>query len=74
MNQKNLQNTKKEIIIKVSLLEAAMILKLRKYNYGEFRIIKMNGNPTRIVLEGSEMLKASDGKALALDTDKSFIL
>jgi len=74
MNQKNLQNTKKEIIIKVSLLEAAMILKLRKYNYGEFKIIKMNGNPTRIVLEGSEMLKASDGMALSLDTDKSFML
>jgi len=74
MNQKNLQNTKKEIIIKVSLLEAAMILKLRKYNYGEFKIIKMNGNPTRIVLEGSEMLKASDGMALALDTDKSSML
>ncbi|PIR72600.1 MAG: hypothetical protein COU42_00750 [Candidatus Nealsonbacteria bacterium CG10_big_fil_rev_8_21_14_0_10_36_24] len=74
MNQKNLQNTKKEIIIKVSLLEAAMILKLRKYNYGEFKIIKMNGNPTRIVLEGSEMLKASDGMALSLDTDKSSML
>ena len=71
---KNLQNIKKEIIIKVSLLEAAMILKLRKYNYGEFRIIKMNGNPTRIVLEGSEMLKASDGMALSLDTDKSSML
>ena len=74
MNQKNLQNTKKEIIIKVSLLEAAMILKLRKYNYGEFKIIKMNGNPTRIVLEGSEMLKASDGMVLSLDTDKSSML
>ena len=74
MNQKNLQNTKKEIIIKVSLLEAAMILKLRKYNYGEFKIIKMNGNPTRIVLEGSEMLKASDGMALSLDTNKSSML
>jgi len=74
MNQKNLQNTKKEIIIKVSLLEASMILKLRKYNYGEFKIIKMNGNPTRIVLEGSEMLKASDGMALSLDTDKSSML
>ena len=74
MNQKNLQNTKKEIIIKVSLLEAAMILKLRKYNYGEFKIIKMNGNPTRIVLEGSEMLKASDGMVLSLDIDKSSML
>lgn len=63
---KNLQNNKKEIIIKVSLLEASMILKLRKYDYGEFRIIKMNGNPTRIILEGSEMLKASDGLELAI--------
>ena len=69
MSQKNLQNNKKEIIIKVSLLEASMILKLRKYDYGEFRIIKMNGNPTRIILEGSEMLKASDGMVLAIDKE-----
>lgn len=61
------QNKQKEILVKVSLLEAAMLLKLRKYDYGDFRIIKMAGNPTRIIFEGSEMLKESDGIVLSLD-------
>lgn len=60
---------KKEITIEVSLLESALILKLRKYDYGEFTIVKMAGNPTRIIrIEDSEILKEIDGKTLALDS------
>ena len=63
-----LHNFKKEITIEVTLLEAALIKKLRQYNYGEFTIVKMGGNPTRIIrIEDSEILKENDGKSLALD-------
>jgi len=67
MKSKKLTNNQQKIIIEVSLWEAAMILKLRKYDYGEFKIVKMNGNPTRIIFEGSEMLKADDGLILSID-------
>jgi len=61
------KNSSEEIIIRVSLLESSMILKLRQYDYGEFTIVKMGGNPTRIIrIEDSKILKESDGKSLAI--------
>jgi hypothetical protein len=69
-DKKYKQKKPEEIIIKVSLLEASMILKLRKYDYGDFGVTKMAGNPTRVIYKGSEMLKASDGLELAISNLK----
>ena len=58
---------KQMIRIEVSLLEAAMIIKLRKYDYGDFEIVKIKGDPSRVIFKGSEILKESEGMVLALD-------
>jgi len=63
-------NNKKEILIKVSLAEASMIKKLRKYRYGDFKIIKIDGKPKRIIFEGSELIKESEGRDLEEKLDK----
>lgn len=48
------------ITIKVSLYEAAMLAKLRKYQYGVFHIHKFDGEPKRIVIEGSETINPAN--------------
>jgi len=74
MIQKHLTKTKQRIKIEVSLLEAAMIFQLRKYDYGEFRIIKISGDPIRIIIEGSEILKEADGLQLEFDKKNESML
>jgi hypothetical protein len=56
-----------KVNLKVSPLEAAMIKKLREYHYGTFRITKLDGEPRRIIIEGSETLKEVDGLTIAED-------
>ena len=53
------------IIIKVSTFEAALIAKLRKHPYGEFIVHKFDGEPKRVVVKGSEILKEADGLSIA---------
>lgn len=62
---------KKMITIQVSMFEGAMIAKMRKYEYGTFKITKMNGEPRRIVTEGSEAINPND--ITELDDIKSYI-
>ncbi len=50
--------------IVVSLLEAAMIKTIRNYEYGSFTVHKLSGEPRRIEILGSEILKPEDGKKL----------
>lgn len=52
---------KKELTIKVSLYEAALIEKLRKYSYGKFTVQKFDGEPKRVIAEESILLSAEDG-------------
>lgn len=62
---------KKPIIISVSLLEAALLLKLRQHHDGEWRIVKVKNKPYRIVtVESSELLSEKEGLSLSLDTIK----
>lgn len=57
----------KKIFIEVSAYEAAMIKKIRLYNFGNFQIIKMNGEPRRVIMGGSETLDGNEGLDLAID-------
>ena len=52
------------ILVLVSLLEAALIKKLREYDFGEFKVIKQDKEPRRVVIGGSEYLKEEDGMTL----------
>lgn len=52
------------ILIEVSDFEAAMIKKLREHHFGQFTIYKNNGQPTRIVIGGSEILDPLSAKDL----------
>lgn len=56
-----------KIFIEVSAYEAAMIKKIRLYNFGTFQVIKMNGDPRRVILGGSETLDENEGLDLAVD-------
>lgn len=61
----------KKITIQVSVYEASMLSKMRKYRYGTFKITKMDGEPRRIVTEGSEAIDPKD--ALELDEVREYI-
>lgn len=54
-----------KITIVVSLYEAALIKKLREFQFGMFTVHKDNNEPRRVVMGGSEMLNMRDGKDLA---------
>lgn len=56
-----------QVIVTVSLCEAAMIYKLRKFDFGDFRIVKIGGEPRRLVVGGSEMIKPEDGLMILSD-------
>ena len=64
-----MNDPEKKIIIKVSLSEAALILELRKWQYGDFRIKKAKGKYGRLVYEGSKLINENDGLKLSLDKD-----
>jgi hypothetical protein len=51
----------KRIIVEVSLYEASMLKKLRQDQFGQFTVHKVEGEPMRITIGGSEMLKEDDG-------------
>lgn len=48
------------IKVTLTIKEASMIYKLRKYDFGQFTIHKMNGDPVRIIIGGSEALQDED--------------
>lgn len=50
------------MLIEVSDYEAAMIKKLREHQFGQFTIYKNQGQPTRIVIGGSEILDPLSAK------------
>lgn len=51
--------------ILVSAKEAALIVALRKYDFGTFTIAMTNGEPYRVVrVEESKLINASDGLKL----------
>lgn len=48
----------------LSAQEAAMIKVLRESDFGQWTVYKNNGEPTRIIKGGSEMLDAKVGEEL----------
>lgn len=56
--------------IKLSGYEAALIRKLREFEFGEFRVIKQRGEPRRCESIGSEILKESEGLALEIEENQ----
>ena len=58
-----------KILVLVSPLEAALIKKLREYDFGEFKVVKQDKEPRRVVIGGSEYLKEEDGMALDYGKD-----
>jgi hypothetical protein len=67
-NTKQLPSKKPDFYVKVTLssFEAALIMKLRKYDWGTFVIQKQNGQPRKCDVQESDFLKESDGIALEL--------
>ncbi len=54
-----------KVLVRVSLLEAAMLHKLREHAYGEFIVHKSKGEPRRVEVTGSEVLKELNGALIA---------
>lgn len=55
--------------IKVSLLEAAMVKKIREEaHYGTFVVTKQKGQPRRVVIQGSEILTEEEGLGLSAES------
>lgn len=55
-----------KIKVEVTMFEAALIKKLRTYEFGTFTVHKIKGEPRRIEIGGSEMLDEMSGKSLAI--------
>ena len=51
----------KNVLVSVTTLEAAVILKLREFDYGEMTIKKREGVPYQIVKGGTEILDERSG-------------
>ena len=51
----------KHVVLTVTPLEAAVIAKLREFEYGELTIKKKEGKPYQIVKGGTEILEARVG-------------
>jgi len=58
---------KKIITIQVSLLEAALIKKLREVEYGKFVVFKQKNRPWRVKTEDSNILNEKEGLELSTD-------
>jgi len=50
-----------KVLVVVSPLEAAVIIKLREFDYGEMTIKKREGKPYQIVKGGTELLSEKSG-------------
>lgn len=68
MSQKTEAKGVEKIMISVTRYEAAMILKLRQYDFGSFKVQRTNGNPVRVIVEASELLTPEDGDKLLLSS------
>lgn len=68
--KKQIPGKKAEMYVRivVSSYEAALIKKLRMYEFGTFNVYKSGGEPRRCETLGSEILKESDGLALAIES------
>ena len=44
--------------------EAALIMKLRRYSFGQFEIHKIDGNPVRMVVKENQLINPQDGIAM----------
>ena len=62
-----MQTTNSRIKIEVSLYEAALIKRLRKFEFGSLTIHKIRGEPSRIEVGTSELLNDRDAKDLAVE-------
>ena len=56
------------IVVKISILEAAMLRILRQYRFGTFIVEKRRGQPRFVKPQGSELLKEEDGYAFAVES------
>jgi len=54
-------NEIKKVLVAVSTLEAAVLIKLREFDYGEMTIKKRQGKPYQIVKGGTEILEEKSG-------------
>lgn len=65
---KEFENLPREVAmvnIRVSVLEAAMLLHIRRNDYGTCIVHKIKGQPRRVEWQGSDQLKEEDGLKLA---------
>jgi len=53
-----------KVLVAITTLEAAVIIKLREFEYGEMTIKKREGKPYQIVKGGTEILDANSGLEL----------
>ena len=51
----------KKVLVSVTTLEAAVLIKLREFDYGEITIKKREGKPYQIVRGGTEILDEREG-------------
>lgn len=58
------------LLVKVTPLEADMLQKIRRYPYGEFTVVKVNGEPIDVIIGGRERLDRTQGYALAVSVIK----
>jgi len=56
----------KMILVEVSIKEADLIKRLRKYSYGKILVFKANGILVRIEVQDSQMLDGEGGLDLAI--------
>ena len=56
--------------VKITVVEAALLYKLRQHKYGEFTVCKANDQLTRVVNNASEALVASDGIRLVKELEE----
>lgn len=58
--------TNNHIVIEVTLFEAALLKKLRSFEFGTITIHKIKGEPRRVEVGTSEMLDDREGSSLAI--------
>ena len=54
-------NEIRKVLVAVTTLEAAVLMKLREFDYGEMTIKKRQGKPYQIVKGGTEILDEKSG-------------
>lgn len=68
--KKVLNNKKPDFYVKIVLssYEAALIRKLRKFEWGDFVVLKQFGEPRKCDAQESSFLDESDGMALEIES------